>query len=146
MAYLPTLIIAIVLLTMGACQAPATTEVPAPQAEENPLVGTWLQEHSRGDDFYLQLSPDGTFAASHIYNDLEIFPRMKGTFQIDDAVLTIKVDPEETLVCDGKTGQFTITEVDADQIFLQELDWEECHDFGLLTITTLPWIRYSPEE
>jgi hypothetical protein len=106
-------------------------------------VGVWIQSISR-DDLYLQFNADGTFSASHLYNDLEKFPAMSGTFTYEDSVLTLNAtpDPPNRQFCSGETARFTVKLDQSGQFLLEDLDFE-CHQFNFLSGENLPWEPYS---
>ncbi len=120
------------------------TATPAPLQESDPMVGTWILR-SQHDDVYMQLNADGSFAIAILYNDLEKFPQMKGSYEIDGDMLNITVDAGRTLYCEEETGQYTIIPVDSDQFHLDKLAWD-CKNFRLYVATErLIWERYAGE-
>ena len=131
------------LLFSSACQA----FQDSPQnASANPLVGTWHISSAR-DDAYLQVNADGTFAFAALYNDLEKFPRMSGTYSYEDEVLTLNVspDPPNRQACTGETAQFKVNFIQDDEFLLEDVEWE-CNVFTYFSSDSQSFTKYSETE
>ena len=141
--YLLVSVVVVLLVLSSACQA----SQDSPQdASANPLVGTWYQRSSL-DDTYLQIKADGTFAIFLIYNDLEKFPMMSGTYSYQEDILTLEVAPEHSnrQECTGETAQFKVNFVQDDEFLLEDVAWE-CTMFNYLSSDNQSFIKYSETE
>ena len=127
----------------AACQTPAgeTTQV----VEDNPLVGEWVQTAS-GDSNYVRFNADGTFSVAHLYNDLEEFPVISGTFIYEDSILTLNgtPDPPRLQDCSGKTARFTVKFDQTGELILEDIYVAECAKFNFFSSEKNPWVPYSP--
>ena len=127
----------------AACQTPAgeTTQV----VEVNPLVGDWVQTLA-GDPNYLRFTADGKFSIAHLYNDLEKFPVISGTFFYEDSKLTLNTDPKSqkmTQRCSGETASYSAIIDQAGQLIVGDVE-AECPQLYFLSSEEAPWVPYSP--
>ncbi|MEA3438897.1 MAG: hypothetical protein U9R58_01290 [Chloroflexota bacterium] len=126
----------------AACQTPAgdTTQV----VEDNPLVGDWVQTIA-GDPNYSRFNADGTFSVAHLYNDLEEYPVISGTFFYEDSILTLNgtPDPPSRQDCSGKTARFTVKFDQTGELILGVLE-SECVLFNFFANENNNWVPYSP--
>jgi hypothetical protein len=130
------------LLISAACQTPAGD--PGQVLEDNPLVGDWIQTIS-SKSLYSRFNTDGTFSVAHLYNDLEKFPLMSGTFVYEDPNLILNTNPDTQTIqrCSDETASYTVKLNQAGGIILGNVE-AECLDFYHLASEEIPWEPYSP--
>jgi len=132
-------IVTLIGLTFFAAACQTSAGESAQVTTDNPLVGVWVQSSS-GPDFYWQFTADGTYSISTLYEDLEKFSAMSGTFTYEDSVLTLNAtpDPPNRQYCSGETARYTVKFDQAEGFILEDLD-SECFRFTILSGENSSW-------
>ncbi len=128
----PLVEIAVVLLFLVGCSAPAATPIPptptpvpptptppasVPSAEK--LIGNWEPVSKSRDAMYLQINSDGTCRQASSLNGLTTGPEVECTYTFEGTDLSMTaVKLTGVPACPSPTGQYAVQLVADDQIEL----------------------------